>query len=101
MATFNGTDGNDVLRGGGGDDDLWGGAGHGQGGADTFVIAGGRSWIMDFDGDDRLEGLGMTFAQFQAAATQQGTDLHIALADGDSYLAGVTLADVEADNLVA
>ena len=55
---------------------------------------------MDFDGDDRIEGLGLTFAQFQAAATQLGTDLHVAFEGGDLYLANTTLADVEADHLV-
>ena len=55
---------------------------------------------MDFDEADRLE-IGMTLAQVQAAATQIGEHLHVALAGGgDLYLANTVLADVEADNLI-
>ena len=73
----------------------------GQGGADTFVIAGGTNWVMDFDDADRLF-LGMTLPEVQAAATQLGEHLHIALAGGgDLYLANTTLAEIEADHLLA
>ena len=59
------------------------------------------NWVMDFDGDDRLEGLVMTLAEVQAAATQLGADLHVALdGGGDLYLANTTLSEIEADNLI-
>ena len=45
--------------------------------------------------------IGVSLSQVQAAATQLGTDLHIALAGGgDLYLANTTLTEIEADNLV-
>ena len=69
-------------------------------GADVFVIEGGRNWVMDFDDADRLA-IGMNLSQVQAAATQLGDDLHVALAGGgDLYLANTTLTDIEADNLI-
>ena len=87
--------GNDSLIGGDKGDTFFGGPG-----ADVFQIAGGRNWIMDFDDADRLA-IGIDLSQVQAAATQLGADLHIALAGGgDSYLAGTTLTEIEADNLV-
>ena len=102
--TLDGGAGVDVLAGGDGDDRLIGGAEgdtfFGQGGADTFVIAGGMNWIMDFDSSDRLE-IGMTLAEVQGAATQVGAHLHIALAGGgDLYLANTILTEIEADNLI-
>ena len=111
---LDGEGGNDTLIGGASRDVLAGGAGNdilvggdegdtffGQGGADVFVIEGGRNWVMDFDSDDRLA-IGMSLSQVQAAATQFGPDLHIALAGrGDLYLAATTLAEIEADNLMA
>ena len=102
--TLNGGASRDVLAGGAGNDSLVGGAEgdtfFGQEGADTFVIEGGRNWIMDFDDADRLA-IGMNLSQVQGAATQLGTDLHIALAGGgDLYLANTTLAEIEADNLI-
>ena len=103
--TLNGGAGIDVLAGGAGDDTLYGGSEgdtfFGQAGADTFVFAGGVNWVMDFDPADRLD-VGMTLAQVQAAATQQGAHLHVALAGGgDLYLANTVLAEIEADNLIA
>ena len=94
----------DLLVGGAGDDSLVGGAEgdtfFGGPGADMLIIAGGRNWIMDFDEDDRLA-IGMNLAQVQAAATQLGADLHVALAGGgDLYLANTTLTEIEADNLI-
>ena len=69
-------------------------------GADVFVLSGGVNWVMDFDSPDRLD-VGMSLSQVQAAATQQGAHLHVALAGGgDLYLANTTLAEVEADNLI-
>ena len=59
--TLEGGAGYDILAGGDGDDRLIGGAEgdtfFGQEGADRFVIAGGVSWIMDFDAaeGDRIE----------------------------------------------
>ena len=100
---LDGGTGYDVLAGGGGADRLIGGnegdTFFGQGGADVFVVAGGLNWIMDFDGADWLD-VGMTLAQVQAAATQAGTHLHVALEGGDLYLANTTLADIGADNLI-
>ena len=100
---LDGGTGYDVLAGGGGADRLIGGnegdTFFGQGGADVFVVAGGLNWIMDFDGADRLD-VGMTLAQVQAAATQAGTHLHVALEGGDLYLANTTLADIGAENLI-
>ena len=55
---------------------------------------------MDFDGADLLD-MGMTFSGLRAAATQLGPHLHIAFEGGSLYLANTTLADVEADNLLA
>ena len=93
-----------MLAGGAGDDRLIGGAEgdtfFGQGGADTFVIAGGVNWVMDLDDADRLS-VGMTLPQVQAAATQQGAHLHVALANGaDLYLAYTTLTELDADHLI-
>ena len=118
----------DLLVGGAGNDSLVGGAEgdtfFGGPGADVFHIAGGRNWIMDFDGADPRRGeadpkrrlrrnwimdfdgadriaIGTNLAQVQAAARQLGPDLHIALAGGgDLYLAGTMLGEIEADNLV-
>ena len=94
----------DVLAGGAGDDTLYGGSEgdtfFGQAGAATFVFAGGVNWVMDFESADRLD-VGMPLSQVQAAATQQGAHLHVALAGGgDLYLANTALAEVEADNPV-
>ena len=96
--------GYDIMAGNEGDDMLHGGSEgdtfFGSDGADVFVIRGGVNWIMDFDASDRLD-LGMTLSQVQAAATQQGEHLHIALAGGgDLYIANTVLADIEADNLI-
>ena len=97
-----GGSGNDRLVGGAEGDTYFGGGGSpGASGADTFVVTGGVNWVMDFDSSDRLD-LGMTLAQVQAAATQLGEHLHVALAGGgDLYIANTVLADVEADNLIA
>ena len=111
---LDGEGGNDTLVGGGARDVLAGGAGNdslvggdegdtffGQAGADVFDVTGGRNWIMDFEEADRLD-VGMNLGQLQAAATQLGADLHVALAGGgDLYLANTALADIEADNLIA
>ena len=102
--TLDGGAGYDILAGGEGDDRLMGGAEgdtfFGQAGADTFVIRGGTSWIMDFDDADRLD-IGMTLAQVQATATQLGDHLLIELrGGGDLYLANTTLAEIDADNLI-
>ena len=101
--TLIGSAARDVLAGGAGDDSLVGGAEgdtfFGQAGADVFVVTGGRNWIMDFDDADRLD-MGMTLAQLQAAATQLGTDLHVAFEGGDLYFANTALTDIEADNLI-
>ena len=102
--TLDGGAGVDVLAGGDGDDRLVGGTEgdtfFGQGGSDTFTFAGGVNWVMDLDDADRLA-IGMTLPQVQAAATQQGAHLHVALAGGgDLYLANTTLAEIDADHLI-
>ena len=110
-----GEEGDDVLNGDGGYDILAGGIGNdrliggdegdtffGQAGADTFVIAGGVSWIMDFEpGIDRIEVPGMDDAGFRAAASQLGDHLHVAFEGGDLYLAWTTLAGLEGVDLLA
>ena len=105
----------DVLAGGAGADTLYGSVEgdtfFGQDGADTFVIAGGLNWIMDFEpGIDRIETLGMDEADFRAAASQLGDHLHVAFEGGDPgltpagaglYLAWTTLAGLEGVDLLA
>ena len=97
--------GRDVLAGGDGDDRLVGGAEgdtfFGQGGGDTFVIEAGRNWIMDFaPGTDRLAIEGMTEEGFTAGAIQLGLHLHVALDDGDLYLAWTTLAELAGQDVL-
>ena len=86
-----GESGNDTIIGGAGYDNLVGGTGNdrliganegdtffGQEGGDRFVIAGGVSWIMDFnpaDGD-RIEGL-----DWRGTSEQVGLHLRVDLAD--------------------
>lgn len=55
---------------------------------------------MDFEDSDQIS-IGMNLAQVQAASTQLGYHLHVALeGGGDLYLAFTTLAEIEADNLI-
>ena len=105
--TLDGGAGYDLLSGGAGNDTLIGspdsGTYFGQEGADTFVVDGaspGLNWIMDFDSSDRLS-IGMNLEQIQAAATQLGEHLHVALpGGGDLYSANTSLAEIEADNII-
>ena len=103
--TVDGGPGIDVLAGGAGDDRLLGGLEgdtfFGQTGADTFVVAAGRNWVMDFEpGVDRIEASGLTDDNLAARATQVGEHLHIAFHGGDLYLASTTLADLAGFDLV-
>lgn len=106
--TLNGGAGYDVLLAGGeGNDTLYGGAEgdifFGQAGADTFVIAGGRSWLMDFEpGTDRLSATGFeTSAEVRAAAVQVGAHVQIELdGGGDVHLTWTTLGELADVSLV-
>ncbi|QFI69820.1 family 16 glycosylhydrolase [Sinorhizobium alkalisoli] len=82
-----------TIDGGAGDDVLIGG-----GGADTFVVArgNGSDLITDFNFDDivRLDGYGFTsFQQVLANVAQEGMDLRLNLADGESLVFRNTTAD--------
>ena len=60
------------------------------------------TWLMRPGRKPEIRNHGMNLAQVQAAATQLGEDLHVALAGGgDLFFAGRTLAGIEADNLIA
>jgi beta-glucanase (GH16 family) len=82
--TIDGRGGNDVLIG--------------AGGADTFVFArgNGSDLITDFNYDDivRLDGYGFTsFEQILSNVAQEGADLRLHLADGESLVFANTTAD--------
>ncbi len=99
--------GNDVLDGGTGNDTLTGGAGN-----DRFIFSsgGGADRIADFVsgagvvGDViHLKGFGPdfdSFAEVIAAATQSGSDVFLDFGGATLTLAGVTLADLEADDFL-
>ena len=98
---LDGGDGNDFLDGEWGDDILTGGNGN-----DLFRFRpnNGSDRITDFDtGDDRLlfaDGLFADLEAVQAAATQNGDNLEIALSETDTLtLAGVTLAALTAETV--
>ena len=98
---LNGEAGYDVMAGGEGNDTLRGGSEgdtfFGQAGADTFILAGGVSWVMDFEaGVDRLDLPGIaTDAALRSAATQVGEHLRIEFDGGDVFLAWTTLDALE------
>ncbi len=106
-SVINGTSGNDVLFGGTGNDLLTGGAGQ-----DTFVISKGygSDTIGDFQagtGGDvlRLQNFGFaTFANFQVAARQVGSDTIVTLSSSETLtlqnvaLLSLTSANVALDN---
>ena len=89
---------NDSLRGGGGDDTLTGGAGDD---VFRFAASAGSDRITDFGtGDDRLlfeGGLFANLAAVQAAATESGDNLEIALSNTET----LTLVGASLDNLTA
>lgn len=97
-----GNDQDNIIRGGSGSQTFDGGGGDdvliGAGGADIFVVArgDGSDLIADFSFDDivRLDGYGFTsFDQVRANFTQEGTDLRLHLADGESLVFANTTAD--------
>ncbi|PDT81404.1 family 16 glycosylhydrolase [Sinorhizobium sp. BJ1] len=97
-----GNDTDNIIKGGSGTQTLDGGGGNdvliGAGGADTFVFArgNGTDLITDFNFDDtvRLDGYGFTsFQQILANASQEGSNLRLALADGESLVFANTTAD--------
>jgi beta-glucanase (GH16 family) len=90
---INGGSGSQTLDGDGGNDVLIG-----AGGADTFVFArgNGSDLITDFNFDDtvRLDGYGFTsFQQILTSVSQEGSNLRLALADGESLVFANTTAD--------
>ncbi|MCF3641835.1 family 16 glycosylhydrolase [Rhizobium sp. TRM95111] len=101
-----GNDLDNIITGGSGSQTIDGGAGNdvliGAGGADIFLIAGGNGsdLIVDFGADDtlRLDGYDLTsFEQVQAAMTQEGDDVRLALGNGESVVfADTTIADFRA-----
>ncbi|PDT53135.1 MULTISPECIES: family 16 glycosylhydrolase [Sinorhizobium] len=97
-----GNDTDNIIKGGSGSQTLDGDGGNdvliGAGGADIFVFArgNGSDLITDFNFDDtvRLDGYGFTsFQQVLANASQEGANLRIALADGESLVFANTTAD--------
>ena len=104
--------GRDVLVGGGGADRLAGGVegdtffGHGVAGADTssdtFVVTGGRSWLMDFQpGTDRIELSGTTEAALRGSAVQLDDHLLLTGAGGEQiYLAWTAVAEINGVDLL-
>ncbi|WP_052208673.1 GH12 family glycosyl hydrolase domain-containing protein [Croceibacterium mercuriale] len=89
MATLNGKGGDDILHGGTGPDLFVVEVGNGS---DTLV-----GFTSGFD-TIRLQGYGFTsFAAVRGAATQAGTDVAIALGNGERLtLAGIDLAGLQA-----
>ncbi len=97
-----GNDADNIIKGGSGSQTLDGDGGNdvliGAGGADTFVFArgNGSDLITDFNFDDtvRLDGYGFTsFQQILASVSQEGSNLRLALADGESLVFANTTAD--------
>lgn len=100
-----GNSADNIITGGSGSQTIDGRAGNdvliGAGGADTFVFehGNGSDLIADFSSNDivRLDGYGFTsFQQVLANAAQEGGDLRLDLADGESLV----LADTTADELL-
>ncbi|OAP39935.1 1,3-1,4-beta-glycanase [Sinorhizobium glycinis] len=97
-----GNDIDNIIKGGSGSQTIDGRGGNdvliGAGGADTFVFArgNGSDLVTDFNFDDtvRLDGYGFTsFQQILANASQEGSNLRIALADDESLVFANTTAD--------
>ncbi|THK36185.1 calcium-binding protein, partial [Ensifer sp. MPMI2T] len=91
-----------IITGGSGSQTIGGRAGNdvltGAGGSDTFVFAhgNGSDLITDFRSDDivRLDGYGFTsFQQVLANVAQEGANLRLHLADGESLVFANTTAD--------
>ncbi|WP_331376924.1 endo-1,3-1,4-beta-glycanase EglC [Sinorhizobium chiapasense] len=97
-----GNDADNIITGGSGSQTLDGSAGNdvlrGAGGADIFAFTrgNGSDLITDFNFDDivRLEGYGFTsFSQVQANLRQEGANLRLDLANGESLVFANTTAD--------
>ncbi|WP_026615198.1 family 16 glycosylhydrolase [Ensifer aridi] len=97
-----GNSADNIIKGGSGSQTIDGRAGNdvliGAGGADTFVFArgNGSDLITDFNFDDivRLDGYGFTsFQQVLANSAQEGVNLRLHLADGESLVFANTTAD--------
>ncbi len=97
-----GNDIDNIIKGGSGSQTIDGDGGNdvliGAGGADTFVFArgNGSDLITDFNFDDtvRLDGYGFTsFEQILANVSQEGSNLRLALADGENLVFANTTAD--------
>ena len=97
-----GNSANNIVAGGSGSQTIDGRAGNdvltGAGGADTFVFAhgNGSDLITDFGSEDivRLDGYGFTsFEQVLANVSQEGADLRLHLADGESLVFANTTVD--------
>ncbi|NVJ97967.1 MAG: hypothetical protein HWE25_07440 [Alphaproteobacteria bacterium] len=98
---ISGGDGNDTVTGGAGNDTLTGGNG-----ADVYLFGAdfGADVIEDFDtGNDRLDlrGAGISFDIVLAGLTQDGADAVFEDGNGNSLrLAGVTASDITVSNFV-
>jgi beta-glucanase (GH16 family) len=97
-----GNDADNIIKGASGSQTLDGDGGNdvliGAGGADIFVFAkgNGSDLITDFSFDDiiRLDGYGFTsFQQVLANVAQEGADLRLHLADGESLVFANTTVD--------
>ncbi|MQW46468.1 endo-1,3-1,4-beta-glycanase ExsH [Sinorhizobium meliloti] len=97
-----GNETDNIIKGGSGTQTIDGRGGNdvliGAGGADTFVFArgNGSDLITDFNYDDivRLDGYGFTsFEQILSNVAQEGADLRLHLADGESLVFANTTAD--------
>lgn len=97
-----GNSADNIISGGSGSQTIDGGTGNdiliGAGGADTFAFkrGNGSDLISDFGADDmvRLEGYGFTsFDHILGNVAQEGGDLRLSLADGESLVFANTTAD--------
>jgi subtilisin-like proprotein convertase family protein len=106
---FNGA-GSDTATGGDGDDTLWGGGGDdlltGGTGADIFAFTStnGSDTVTDFDAAEDilfLDGSGFAdLAALKAATTEDGAGVTISFGDTVIFLAGISLGDLTADNVM-
>jgi len=106
--TLKGGEGNDILYGKDGGDILEGGLGsdrlYGDTGADTFVLESGLNSdnIYYFeDGSDRIQLVGLTFADVKITAVSSSTLIEVAATGEDlALLSGVNAGSITADDFV-